>query len=123
MYQVKLFATTMVADREALGATISAWVRENRLIVEQLELRLTSDDEYHCLSATALYRPAGKGVPGIMRAGALYERVEMVSATKAKERVDLGSKLGSLTDLDAFEVLQSSDSQFHCIVLVAFRAK
>lgn len=123
MYKVKLFSCTMVAEREALGERITKWVHDNKLHVEQLELRLTSDAEFHCLSATALYCSVTKGErPGFMRGGHFFERLEIVSATKASERADLGDRLGDVSESDDLVVLQSSDSRFHCVALAVFRS-
>ena len=57
---VKVFSATKARDRESLGATITSWLSANPGI-EIVDKRVTqsSDSEFHCLTLTFFYRPAG----------------------------------------------------------------
>ena len=56
----------------------------------------------------------------------MYNRVEVFSATKSRDRHELGKKVtGWLRDHQDFEVVntvvrQSSDAEFHCLTIVLF---
>ncbi|MCI0572900.1 MAG: hypothetical protein L0Y66_19295 [Myxococcaceae bacterium] len=55
---VKVFSTTLARDREAMGETITRWLKENPTL-EVLDKVVTqsSDKEFHCLTITLFYRP------------------------------------------------------------------
>lgn len=117
--RVKVFSATMVADREKLGETITAWVRANKVLVTQIEIHQSSDHAFHCVSATAVYA-TGDAV-GFVHESVRYSALEIYSATKAKEREVLGDKVGLLAPGDKLEVRQSSDAEFHCVTILVFR--
>jgi hypothetical protein len=55
---VKVFSATKGKEREALGETVTAWMREHRdLEIVDKEISLSSDNEFHCLSVILFYRP------------------------------------------------------------------
>jgi hypothetical protein len=68
----------------------------------------------------------GDGVSGFDGSGARFTGVKVFSATKAKEREELGDSvtrwLRSNADLEVVEriVTQSSDNEFHCLTIVLF---
>ena len=68
----------------------------------------------------------GDGVSGFDGSGARLTGVKVFSATKAKEREELGDNvtrwLRSNGDLEVVErvVTQSSDNEFHCLTIVLF---
>ena len=54
-----------------------------------------------------------------------YDAVKVFSATKANERVELGTKMSAWLSENDVEVVdtgvrQSSDNQFHCLSIVVF---
>ncbi len=54
---VKVFSTTLARDREAMGETITKWLRENaRMQIVDKVVTQSSDKEFHCLSITLFYR-------------------------------------------------------------------
>ena len=57
---VKVFSATMQRDREALGETVTSWMREHR--VEPLETVVTqsSDEAFHCVTITVFYATVAK---------------------------------------------------------------
>jgi hypothetical protein len=65
-------------------------------------------------------------VSGIEGSGAHFTGVKVFSATKAKEREELGENvtrwLRSNSDLEVVDriVRQSSDSEFHCLTIILF---
>lgn len=122
MYQLKVFAVTMVAEREKLGETINRWVQENKVSVDEIALRQSSDNAFHCLSVTLKYRTAASpSEVGFVYDECDYSRIEIYSATKARDRDVLGERAGQLGADDAVAVLQSSDREFHCLTIVVFR--
>lgn len=54
---VKVFSTTLARDREAMGETITKWLKDNAG-VEILDKVVTqsSDKEFHCLTITLFYK-------------------------------------------------------------------
>lgn len=54
---VKIFSTTLARDREAMGETITRWIKENPQadIVDKVVTQ-SSDKEFHCLTVTLFYR-------------------------------------------------------------------
>lgn len=59
--EVKVFSATKARDREALGERVTAWLRANPAReVAGKEVRLSSDDEFHCLSITLFLRGGGE---------------------------------------------------------------
>ncbi len=54
---VKVFSTTLARDREAMGETITRWLKENSgiEIVDKIVTQ-SSDKEFHCLSITFFFR-------------------------------------------------------------------
>ena len=63
---------------------------------------------------------------GQTAAGAQFTGVRVFSATKAKDREELGETISrwlrSNADLDIVDrvVIQSSDNEFHCLTIVLF---
>ena len=57
---VKVFSTTLARDREVMGETITAWLRERpQLEVVHKEVTQSSDKEFHCLTVTLFYKKNG----------------------------------------------------------------
>jgi hypothetical protein len=58
---LKVFSATKAGEREVLGDAITRWLTENPgLEIVSQECRLSSDDEFHCLTITLFYRPKAK---------------------------------------------------------------
>jgi hypothetical protein len=54
---VKVFSTTLARDREAMGDTITRWLKENSgLEIVDKVVTQSSDKEFHCLSITLFYK-------------------------------------------------------------------
>jgi folate-dependent tRNA-U54 methylase TrmFO/GidA len=54
---VKVFSTTLARDREAMGETITKWLKDNpQAEVVDKEITQSSDKEFHCLTVTLFYR-------------------------------------------------------------------
>lgn len=54
---VKVFSTTLARDREAMGETITKWIKEKGDIeIVDKQVTQSSDKEFHCLSITLFYR-------------------------------------------------------------------
>ncbi len=55
---VKVFSTTLARDREAMGETITRWLKEHGPNVEIVDKIVTqsSDKEFHCLTITLFYK-------------------------------------------------------------------
>ncbi|MHB1846664.1 MAG: hypothetical protein ACYCWW_17730 [Deltaproteobacteria bacterium] len=54
---MKVFSTTLARDREAMGETITTWLREHpQLEVVHKEVTQSSDKEFHCLTVMLFYR-------------------------------------------------------------------
>ncbi len=54
---VKIFSTTLARDREAMGETITRWLRDNQqLEVVDKVVTQSSDKEFHCLTITLFYK-------------------------------------------------------------------
>jgi hypothetical protein len=68
----------------------------------------------------------GDGVSGSETAKPRFTGVKVFSATKAKEREELGESIGrwlrANADLEVVDrvVTQSSDNEFHCLTIVLF---
>jgi len=53
---VKVFSATMVADREQLGAKITAWMASHpNYKVTDVIVTQSSDEAFHCLALTVFY--------------------------------------------------------------------
>ena len=57
---VKVFAATMVAQRQMLGETVTAWLEDARARRPGFQLvdvvvRQSSDDAFHCISITIFF--------------------------------------------------------------------
>jgi len=120
----------MFADREPLGDRITAWLAETGAKLSTFEARLSSDSEFHCLSFSC----AGTSGTPVVGAGRIrspsgnnrwFAKVRIFAATKAAERERMGDRVqewlaASKTAIEDCEiiVLQSSDSEFHCLVWV-----
>ena len=63
---VKIFSTTMVAQRQQLGETVTQWIdeqREFRLV--DLVVTQSSDISHHCITISVFYHePLEPAVPG-----------------------------------------------------------
>ncbi len=54
---MKVFSATMARDRQALGETVTNWLRGNPGVqVVDKQVNQSSDAEYHCLSVVLFYR-------------------------------------------------------------------
>ncbi len=73
-----------------------------------------------------LLAPGGDGVSGSEQGSSRFTGVKVFSATKAKEREELGENvtrwLRSNAGLEVVDriVTQSSDNEFHCLTIVLF---
>jgi hypothetical protein len=57
---VKVFSTTLARDREAMGESISRWIKENQdLEIVDKVVTQSSDKEFHCLTITIFFRHRG----------------------------------------------------------------
>lgn len=119
MLKCKVFSSTMVVDRQQLGAKITEWIHANRAMVERIEIAQSSDSAFHCLSVVVFWRSADGGV-GILRDGVVYDSIDIYSAAKARERDAMGEHI-MLSPGDVVQVLQSSDDEFHCLTIAVFR--
>ncbi|HPM78626.1 MAG TPA: hypothetical protein PK961_16165 [bacterium] len=53
---VKVFSATKAKEREEMGELITRWLRSNPDIeIANVEVRQSSDSEYHCLSIVIFY--------------------------------------------------------------------
>jgi len=53
---VKVFSATKAKEREEMGELITRWLRSNPDIeIANVEVRQSSDSEYHCLSVVIFY--------------------------------------------------------------------
>jgi hypothetical protein len=52
---IKVFSTTLARDREAMGETITRWLKENPVEVVDKVVTQSSDKEFHCLTVTLFY--------------------------------------------------------------------
>lgn len=53
---VKVFSATKAKEREEMGELITRWLRSNPDIeIANVEVRQSSDSEYHCLSIIIFY--------------------------------------------------------------------
>ena len=54
---VKVFTATKHKEREGLGEEITKWLNDNMDVeVTNVEVRQSSDSEFHCLSIVVFYR-------------------------------------------------------------------
>lgn len=54
---IKVFSTTLARDREAMGETITRWIKENPNVeIVDRVVTQSSDKEFHCLTITLFYR-------------------------------------------------------------------
>jgi hypothetical protein len=54
---IKVFSTTLARDREAMGETITRWIKDNPGIeIVDRSVTQSSDKEFHCLTITIFYR-------------------------------------------------------------------
>jgi len=59
---VKVFSATKSRERAGLGEKITEWMREERVQPVDVEIRQSSDSEFHCLTIILFYElPGGKG--------------------------------------------------------------
>jgi hypothetical protein len=57
----KVFTTTLARDREAMSDTITRWLQGHpELEVVDKVVRLSSDQQFHCLSIVFFYRERGE---------------------------------------------------------------
>ena len=55
---LKVFSATKARDREVLGEKVTEWLRRERLVGIDVEVRSSSDAAFHCLSITVLAESA-----------------------------------------------------------------
>ena len=54
---IKVFSTTLARDREAMGETITKWIKDNPGVdIVDKVVTQSSDKEFHCLTITLFYR-------------------------------------------------------------------
>lgn len=59
---VKVFSTTLAADRNAMGENIGRWLDgHHHLQVVDMDIRQSSDSGYHCLSIVLFLREQAAG--------------------------------------------------------------
>jgi hypothetical protein len=57
---VKVFTATRAREREALGETVTRWLRENPNVhITDKIVTQSSDSEFHCLTITLMYEEGG----------------------------------------------------------------
>lgn len=55
---IKVFSTTLARDREAMGDTITRWIKDNPNVdIVDKVVTQSSDKEFHCLTITLFYKP------------------------------------------------------------------
>ena len=53
---VKIFSTTMVADRERLGEKVTAWIQSHpQFEICEVVITQSSDEAFHCIAITVFY--------------------------------------------------------------------
>ena len=53
---VKVFSATKLAERNELGEVITRWIKDHPEVdIVDKEVRLSSDDQFHCLTITLFY--------------------------------------------------------------------
>jgi hypothetical protein len=58
---IRVFSATKAREREALGETITDWIRRHpEYDVFDRIVTQSSDAEYHCLTITLFYRPRSR---------------------------------------------------------------
>ena len=125
---LKTFSTTKQKQRAALADQINAFVWNHATTTFDLRAKQSSDEEFHCLTITLAGRKYSAEPTSGDRAGgsiryrrpgdatwSYFRSVRIVSATMYEERERLGESLGEMPDECEVIVLQSSDSQFHCL--------
>ena len=115
---IKVFSATKAREREDLGNVITGWMKNNsdkRII--KTKVTQSSDEQFHCYSIALFW-----GEPAVTPQYRL-EGVRIFSATKAKEREELGEVVTDwLRDNPEKRIIdtiitQSSDNQFHCYTI------
>ncbi len=54
---VKIFSTTVMRDRQAMGESITRWLEANQGIeIADTVVTQSSDDAFHCLTVAIFYR-------------------------------------------------------------------
>lgn len=123
MLIVETFTCTKHKEREALADKINAYLRmpQWRNHVFDVDVTLSSDEEFHCFTVTLIGRRDHSADGAIRYDGKMYHSVRVVSATQPREREALGATLtkGELPDGAKVIVRQSSDCAFHCLVYMA----
>ena len=57
---VKVFSCTLHRERDQLGEVVSAWLRNHSdLEIVDINVRQSSDSEFHCISVVVFYRASG----------------------------------------------------------------
>ena len=93
-------------------------------MVGDCEVLQSSDREFHCLSVTVFYRDLR--LETTPKSKPHFNGVQIFSATKAREREELGNEVtawirgNTKLSLIGRKIVQSSDSEFHCISMVMF---
>jgi putative lipoic acid-binding regulatory protein len=57
---VKVFSATLARDRDALGETVTEWLRRNQVDVVERVVTQSSDNQYHCISITLFFQKVTK---------------------------------------------------------------
>ncbi len=56
----KVFSATKAREREALGETVTSWMRKHQdLAITDKVVTQSSDNEFHCLTITVFYQDVG----------------------------------------------------------------
>lgn len=54
---MKVFSATKAKEREELGTVITEWIRNNpKAQITDKEVRLSSDNEFHCLTIVLFFK-------------------------------------------------------------------
>ena len=58
---IKVFTATKARERESLGETVTAWIRQHKdLEILDKIVTQSSDSEFHCLTVTLFYQNNNK---------------------------------------------------------------
>lgn len=59
---VKVFSSTMFADRETLGEKVTKWIADHKKTIEIVDITVTqsSDEAYHCTAISVFYLSKSK---------------------------------------------------------------
>ncbi len=62
MEGIKVFTATKAKERSTLGDRITEWLRASPpKVIRDVSVTQSSDEEFHCLTVSLLYRVEGEG--------------------------------------------------------------